>query len=380
MKLNTKMVMFTLIIATIIILLIQLATVPEKPATVTANIANANDEQVVPGEAGRRIDEGTLSTDQAVFITTVGNAYVKNEGENAEDGKNLDGAEIIEYIPLEDWASLVEMAKNDTNVEARRVAVFTLGLPHKVGVAIHTQEGKRGRYIDETAMIPKTEAEILEAQAILLGIAQNDNEYRVRQVAVAALNDQSLLANITNNDDNVGLRIEAVQMLEDQTLLAEIAKTDVNERVRREAIYKLEDQTLLAEIAKNDAHEHVRGTAAHRLEDQALLIEIAKSDSNGLTRGMALMTLNDQTLLAEIAKNDSSVQARILAMDRLTNQTFLAEFARKDSSPEVRGLAAYKLDNPILLAEIVESDDNYYPRSMAKERLRKLKELSEGSP
>src|SRR5207344_1115404 len=95
------------------------------------------------------------------------------------------------------------------------------------------------------------------------------------------------------------VRVASVQELttsdEDAAVLVALAREDVDARVRRAAADRVTDVGVLAAIARGDQDEGIREEVARRLADLAM--------SDSAEAGPALATLTDPKQIASVAKN-----------------------------------------------------------------------------
>lgn len=160
--------------------------------------------------------------------------------------------------------------------------------------------------------------------ASLVEIAKNDSDIRVRIKAAEKLNDKPLIAYLNElrivrkaiwSDDWDDYY--AVTRLTDQALLADVAKNAIHILGRKFAVQKLTDQAALIDLAKNSGCVEVRVLAVEKVKDQAVLAEIIKSragiiesqrgeadtDEYVAVRAAAAHRLTDKTLIADVLEN-----------------------------------------------------------------------------
>jgi len=221
----------------------------------------------------------------------------------------------------------------------------------------------------------------LKDQAQLEEIARSDSDIDARASAVSTLTDQAALARLALDNTNGYVRYLAAEKLTDQAVLAKIALDDRSNFVRAAAVRRLEDQATLAKVALNDSDsdddkdsttsKNVRCEAVARLTDQSVLAEVALGDRDYEVRQCAVEKLTDQSVLAKIALDDDKkgFLLRYCAVPRLTDQSVLAKVALGDRAYQVRARAVEHLEDQAVLAKVVEEDGNEEVRELANGRL-----------
>jgi len=184
-----------------------------------------------------------------------------------------------------------------------------------------------------------------EDAAVLLSLAREDPDTRVRRAAIARVQDVAVLAAIAGSDADPGIREEliarladiavsadadgasrALAALSDQKQIATVAKTSPVESVRAEAVAKLTEVKSLSSVARHAADPRAASLATERIQDRAELLNIAtKTDHKdagvtALERAVALEAADRETLeeLATRAQNKGvakRARAMVQAMD-----------------------------------------------------------------
>src|SRR5258708_5108071 len=180
-----------------------------------------------------------------------------------------------------------------------------------------------------------------EDAAVLVALAREDDDARVRRAAAARIADVEALAAIAGSDPDAGIRGEvldrlagialsgdsaasaalALGALTDQKQIAAVAKISPHESVRTGAVGRLTDVKSLSSVARNAADARTAALAAERVQDHAELLNIAaKTDHKdagvgALERAAAGAAVDRDTLdgLADRAKN-KAVAKRARAM------------------------------------------------------------------
>ena len=202
------------------------------------------------------------------------------------------------------------------------------------------------------ASVPELGAEEGDA-VVLVSLAREDADARVRRAAAARIDDVAVLAAIAGSDADEGIRedvlgrlaviaasgesageaAQALGALTDQKQIAAVAKSSPVDSVRADAVGRLTDVKSLSSVARNAADARTAALAAERVQDHAELLNIAaKTDHKdagvgALERAAANGAVDRGTLetLAERAKN-KSVAKRARAMVQAIDE---AEAARR---------------------------------------------------
>jgi hypothetical protein len=161
------------------------------------------------------------------------------------------------------------------------------------------------------------------------------------------------------------IRASAVRQLggDQQELLLAIAREDEDPRVRRLAVRKLTDVPALAAIAREDADAGVRTEAASGLERVVMEGEEAPALS-------ALDALGDARHLVAAARSAQLPAVRRAAVARLTDSRSLSAVARTADEPAVRQAALDAISDPAVLADLALRSDHKEVAVGATERLR----------
>ncbi len=148
---------------------------------------------------------------------------------------------------------------------------------------------------------------------VLLQVATEDHDARVRRAAVARIADADTLAAVTRNDSDPGTRDSAVQRLvtlagEPDTAAKAVAALGALGRHRE-----------LATLARSSAPEASRQAAVALLTEAKALGGIARHAADPGTRLLALERLSDEAELEAVAVNGEHADAAVAALDRLTS-------------------------------------------------------------
>jgi hypothetical protein len=151
-------------------------------------------------------------------------------------------------------------------------------------------------------------------------------------------------------------RIAGVQELtetaEDTAVLVSLAREDADSRVRRAAQARTQDVGLLADLAATDADEGIRGELIERLAG----IACSSDESEPALR--ALGALSDPKLIGTVAKSSPVDAVRLEAVGRLTDVKTLSSVARQAGDPRAAALAADRIQDPAELLNIAAKTDH----------------------
>ena len=138
---------------------------------------------------------------------------------------------------------------------------------------------------------------------------------------------------------------------EDRGILVALATEDPDARVRRAAAARIEDVGVLASIAGRDADEDLRGELVDRLA------VIAVSD-NADEAARALAVLTEPKQISTVAKSSPVESVRTAAVARLTDVKSLSSIARHATDARTAGLAADRVEDPAELLNIAVKTDH----------------------
>lgn len=148
-----------------------------------------------------------------------------------------------------------------------------------------------------------------EDRAILVALASEDPDPRVRRAAAARIEDVGVLASIAGRDADEGLRGELVDRL------AGIAMSDNAEAATR-ALSALTDSKQISTVAKGSPVEGVRTAAVARLTDVKSLSSVARHATDARTAGLAAERVEDAAELLNIAVKTDHKDVGIGALER----------------------------------------------------------------
>ena len=216
----------------------------------------------------------------------------------------------------------------------------------------------RAAYLQELDAGPIGE----EDAAVVVALAREDADARVRRAAAARIDDVGVLSGIAAGDADPAIRAEvldrlaaiaasddpaapqALGALTDAKQISTVAKTSASEAVRTEAVGRLTDVKLLSSVARHAADPRTAALATERIQDQAELLNVAvKTDHkdagvSALERAVAMGGTDRDALegIADRAKS-KSVSKRARAMIQAIDD---AEEARRAAIEQHRQAVA----------------------------------------
>jgi hypothetical protein len=148
-----------------------------------------------------------------------------------------------------------------------------------------------------------------EDAAVLLALAREDTDARVRRAAIARIEDVAVLAAIAANDADQGIREELLARL------GTIAASDPADRAVA-ALAALVDPKQISNVAKTSPHDSVRTEAVNRLTDVKSLSSIARHAADGRTAALATERIHDAAELLNVATKTDHKEAGVSALER----------------------------------------------------------------
>jgi Domain of Unknown Function (DUF349) len=149
---------------------------------------------------------------------------------------------------------------------------------------------------------------------------------------------------------------------EDAGVLVALAREDSDARVRRAAVARITDVAVLAAIAGSDPDEGIRAGVLDRLAG------IAASGDAPDAASRALGALTDQKQIATVAKTSPIDSVRAEAVGRLTHLKSLSSVARHAADPRAAALAADKIEDHAELLNVATRTDHKDAGTSALER------------
>ncbi len=150
-----------------------------------------------------------------------------------------------------------------------------------------------------------------EHRAVILELARDDEDVRVRRAAIARLATAADLASLTRSEADGTLRGEIAGRL--VSIAITVADSDGEAAQALEGIIEQKD---FAAVAKSSPFETVRTAALARVHDQKILSSIARQASDGQTALEAVGRVADPAELINIATRTDHKDAGVAALER----------------------------------------------------------------
>jgi hypothetical protein len=198
----------------------------------------------------------------------------------------------------------------------------------------------RDRHPDPLVRLAYVEELPLSDRDAIRGVAETDEDPRVRKAAVAKLMVPSALAAIAGRDADENVRAQATTMLRD---IALESFEDLGESESQEALDAIADARALAQVAKSATRESIAHRAHERVDDARLLGSIARhavQEPIRVAATEALRSRGDRAELLTVALNAEFKDAALLAMesiaDRADLETIVARGRNKSAVKRAR--------------------------------------------
>jgi hypothetical protein len=180
--------------------------------------------------------------------------------------------------------------------------------------------------------LPSSEREIV------LALAREDADPRVRRAAVKKLSEASDLAGIASADADPGVRDEA------EGRLAHIAVHEQDEATAKAAVEGIHEPRNLAAVAKAAPLAATRETAIRALAEPKLLASVVRDANDIPTRLLALGRIEDGSTLLALALKVDQKSVAVAAVDRLAEPEALKAVAAKAKASAAARRARARLE------------------------------------
>jgi len=190
----------------------------------------------------------------------------------------------------------------------------------------------------------------LEERDLLIEIAREDADPRVRRAAVAKLMDPAALAAIARDDADPQVKAQAVGMLRD---IALEAFEGVGEPESHAALDALDDAKTIVAVAKSASRESTALRALARVTDVHALGSLARHAEHETVRLRAFEAIHDHGEILSIALNSEFRDPTVAAVERITSRDELDDIAAraKNKSASKRARAMVRDIDDRLAAE-----------------------------
>ena len=158
---------------------------------------------------------------------------------------------------------------------------------------------------------------------LIVALAREDADARVRRAAVKRIDAVPLLAAIAGSDSDAGVLEEATARLAHAALHAP------DEAAAHAAIAGLRDARQLASVAKGAKLAAAREAAVRALVDPKALAAVVREAEDARTRLLALGRIEDAATLLALAQNLDQKALAVAAVDRLSEPDALQAVAAK---------------------------------------------------
>src|SRR5262245_60746881 len=149
---------------------------------------------------------------------------------------------------------------------------------------------------------------------VLVSLAKDDPDARVRRTAVGRVTEASVLADVARNEADAGVREQAVSQL------AELAMKhdDAVASAAVAALVSLGSERELANVARATGPEAVRRVAVGGVRDQKLLGGIARHAAEAAARLLSVTQLTDTAEIEAVVIRGEHADAALAALDRIS--------------------------------------------------------------
>jgi len=173
---------------------------------------------------------------------------------------------------------------------------------------------------------------------LILALAREDPDARVRRAAVKRIDELALLVEIAGSDADAGVRDEAAGRVAHAALHAQ------DEAAAQAAVAGLTDPRHLASVAKSAQHAAAREAAIRALADPKVLASVVREAQDARARVLALGRIEDAATLLALAQNLEQKALAVAAVDRLSDNAALAAVAAKARVPAAARRARARLE------------------------------------
>ncbi|MEQ1757128.1 MAG: DUF349 domain-containing protein [Vicinamibacterales bacterium] len=161
---------------------------------------------------------------------------------------------------------------------------------------------------------------------VVLSLARDDGDSRVRRAAVGRLDSVSALAEIARTDPDDDVRADAVRAV---TGLAAEATTAGAALDAVRALVELNRTKELVAIARDNASAEVRMAVVDAVTDARALGSISRHAADGATRLTALARLVDVEELQNVALKAEHTDVAVAALERVTDPEAVASIGQR---------------------------------------------------
>jgi hypothetical protein len=217
-----------------------------------------------------------------------------------------------------------------------------------------TQSGHKNP--DAAARLQFVQEMALDERDLLIEVAGEDPDPRVRRAAVAKLMDPAALGAVARTDTDEHVRLQALSMLRD---IALEAFEGLGENESLAAVAAIEDAKTLVGVARNASRESTAAAALTRVTDPHAYGSIARHAIHESVRRAAFDRLHDHAAVLSVALNGEFKDPTLDAVERITDRAELEQIAAraKNKNAAKRARAIVREMDDRLAAEEKEARD-----------------------
>ncbi len=180
---------------------------------------------------------------------------------------------------------------------------------------------------------------------LIVAIAREDADARVRRAAVKKLSDPAVLGGVASHDGDASVREEAEERL------AQIALHEQAEAAGKQAVAGMRDARRLGLVARSAPLAAVREAAIRALDDPRTLAAIVREAEDTPTRLLALSRIEEPATLLSLALKTEQKAVAVAAVERISDPDGLRTIAEKARAGAASRRARAKLEPAAQLPE-----------------------------
>jgi hypothetical protein len=204
-----------------------------------------------------------------------------------------------------------------------------------------------------------------------------DPSVRAASVYDLGVDEGGVLVALARDDGEARVRRAAVVRLQDVAVLGEVLRTDPDAEVRADALRQLVGVAVETHDGSTARRVFEELVMAGRSRDVAV---VARESGDVGVRFAAVDALADSRALAQVARQAPDEATRRRALARVTNDEDLAQVALKAEQTDAAVSALDRVIAPAVLQAVSQRARNKAAVRKAKARLRLLEEAAQGHP
>ena len=193
----------------------------------------------------------------------------------------------------------------------------------------------------------------LKSGDVLMDLALNDSDYRVRRQAIRNpnLSDEKTFVRIFQKERNDAVRLEALMQIDNPDFIEELAD-DLNPLIRTYALYRL-GRTF---EVNGDAvsFKDIDLASIGKIEDENVLYALVNHAHSSSIRRYAFDKITDANILTKLVCNNTEFANR--ALNKIDDNRLLLNIALYCNDPTAQRKAVKKIDDEELLLEAVQAN------------------------